>query len=84
MHAIGIDIGGTKIAGALVSEAGEILAERRNPTPAGDPTAIVDAVAEMIGDLASGQDVRAAGVAAAGFIDLEQSTVYYADRKSVV
>ena len=25
MHAIGIDIGGTKIAGALVTEAGEIL-----------------------------------------------------------
>lgn len=78
MHAIGIDIGGTKIAGALVSEDGQILAERRRPTPAGDPTAIVDAVAAMIGELASGQDVRAAGVAAAGFIDLEQSTVYYA------
>jgi len=78
MHAIGIDIGGTKIAGALVSERGEILAELRSPTPAGDPTAIVDAVADMIGELASGQDVRAAGVAAAGFIDLEQSTVYYA------
>lgn len=78
MHAIGIDIGGTKIAGALVSEEGDILAELRSPTPAGDPTAIVDAVARMIGELASGADVRAAGVAAAGFIDLEQSTVYYA------
>ena len=78
MHAIGIDIGGTKIAGALVSERGEILAELRSPTPAGDPTAIVDAVADMIGELASGEEVRAAGVAAAGFIDLEQSTVYYA------
>jgi glucokinase len=78
MHAIGIDIGGTKIAGALVSEAGEIVKERRSPTPAGDPTAIVDAVAEMIGELASGEQVCAAGVAAAGFIDLDQSTVYYA------
>jgi glucokinase len=78
MHAIGIDIGGTKIAGALVSARGEILAELRSPTPAGDPTAIVDAVADMIGELASGEEVRAAGVAAAGFIDLEQSTVYYA------
>ncbi|HEU4808019.1 MAG TPA: ROK family glucokinase [Homoserinimonas sp.] len=78
MHAIGIDIGGTKIAGALVSEDGNILAELRTPTPAGDPTAIVDAVADMIGELASGADVRAAGVAAAGFIDLAQSTVYYA------
>ncbi len=78
MHAIGIDIGGTKIAGALVSEDGEILADLRRATPAGDPAAIVDVVADMIGELAKGQDVRAAGVAAAGFIDLQQSTVYYA------
>jgi glucokinase len=78
MHAIGIDIGGTKIAGALVSEAGEIIRDLRAPTPAGDPTAIVDAVARMIAELASGEQVCGAGVAAAGFIDLEQSTVYYA------
>ena len=29
MHAIGIDIGGTKIAGAVVTELGEIVAEKR-------------------------------------------------------
>ena len=78
MHAIGIDIGGTKIAGALVTEAGGIVREDRRPTPAGDPGAILDAVVAMIERLAAGQDVRAAGVAAAGFIDSVQSTVYYA------
>lgn len=78
VHAIGIDIGGTKIAGALVSEDGEIIAEDRQPTPAGDPTAIVDIVVAMIERLSTGHEVIAAGVAAAGFIDAEQSTVYYA------
>ena len=78
MHAIGIDIGGTKIAGALVTEDGEIVAEDRQPTPAGDPTAIVDIVVAMIERLSTGHEVIAAGVAAAGFIDAEQSTVYYA------
>lgn len=78
MHSIGIDIGGTKIAGALVSDAGEILAERREPTPAGDPSAITDLVVRMIEELRDGQEVIAAGVAAAGFIDAAQSTVYYA------
>lgn len=78
VHAIGIDIGGTKIAGALVSENGDILAEDRIPTPAGDPDAIVDIVVGMIERLAAGQLVAGAGVAAAGFIDAEQSTVYYA------
>ncbi len=36
MHAIGIDIGGTKIAGALVDESGNILRENRMATPAKD------------------------------------------------
>jgi glucokinase len=78
MLAIGIDIGGTKIAGALVSETGEMLQEARCATPAGDPSAIVDAVVEMVDQLRSDSEVSAVGVAAAGFIDLEQSTVYYA------
>jgi glucokinase len=78
VHAIGIDIGGTKIAGALVSESGEILREARIPTPAGDPAAIVDAVVAMITSLSAGEQVVAAGVAAAGFIDADQSIVYYA------
>lgn len=78
MHAIGIDIGGTKIAGALVTEAGEILRLERRSTPAGDPVAIVDTVVDVINILRAGQDVIAAGVAAPGFIDADQSIVYYA------
>jgi glucokinase len=78
VHAIGIDIGGTKIAGALVSEAGEILRTERRPTPAGDPVAIVDNVVELITSLGEGEQVEAAGVAAAGFVDATQSIVYYA------
>ena len=61
MHAIGIDIGGTKIAGALVTENGDIVAEDRVPTPAGDPTAIVDLVVTMIERLSTGHEVIAAG-----------------------
>jgi glucokinase len=78
VHSIGIDIGGTKIAGALVSDDGEILSELREPTPAGDPAAITDLVVHMIQQLSDGHEVIAAGVAAAGFIDAAQSTVYYA------
>jgi len=78
VHAIGIDIGGTKIAGALVTESGQIVAEDRQPTPAGDPAEIVDLVVAMIERLSLGNDVEAVGVAAAGFVDAAQSTVYYA------
>ncbi|MEO5534808.1 MAG: ROK family glucokinase [Pseudolysinimonas sp.] len=78
MHAIGIDIGGTKVAGALVDEAGAIHRLERRPTPAGDPAAILDVVVELIRELSDGHDIVAAGVAAAGFIDVTQSLVYYA------
>ena len=78
MHAIGIDIGGTKIAGALVSESGAILRTLKRPTPAGDPVAIVENVVELIQELNDGHEVIAAGVAAAGFVDATQSIVYYA------
>lgn len=77
MHAIGIDIGGTKIAGAVVTEAGEIVAERRVATQAGDSEAIIEAVVAMVTAFQAEHEVIAAGVAAPGFIDAAQSTVYY-------
>jgi glucokinase len=78
VHSIGIDIGGTKIAGALVDEWGNILRSDRQATQASDPRDIEDVVVAMVSKLADGEDVVAAGVAAAGFIDSAQSTVYYA------
>lgn len=80
MLAIGIDIGGTKILGALVDEQGEILHELRVPSPAQDPDALVDAVVNLIGELAklTQEPIVGAGVAAAGFIDADQSTILYA------
>lgn len=78
MHAIGIDIGGTKIAGALVDAQGAIVLEERVPSPAGDPEAMVDAVVGLIQRLSANHKVIGAGVAAAGFIDADQSTIIYA------
>ncbi|MFE4951456.1 ROK family glucokinase [Leifsonia sp. NPDC056665] len=79
MHAIGIDIGGTKIAGAVVDELGTIVREDRVPTDASRPEEIENAVVAMIERLSDGpEEIAGAGVAAAGFIDASQSTVYYA------
>ncbi|WP_426624401.1 ROK family glucokinase [Leifsonia sp. McL0607] len=79
MHAIGIDIGGTKIAGAVVDEFGTIVREDRVPTDASRPTEIENAVVAMIERLSDGpEEIAGVGAAAAGFIDAAQSTVYYA------
>jgi glucokinase len=79
VHAIGIDIGGTKIAGAVVDELGAIVREDRVPTDASRPEEIENAVVAMVQRLSDGpEEIAGAGVAAAGFIDAAQSTVYYA------
>jgi glucokinase len=78
VYAIGIDIGGTKIAGALVDAEGQIVKELRVPSPAQDSSALVDAVVGLIEELAKDYEVLGAGVAAAGFIDAEQSNIIYA------
>ncbi len=77
MHAIGIDIGGTKVAGGVVDDLGAILRESRRPTPAGDSDLLKTAVVEMVQELAAGEEIAAVGVAAPGFIDAAQSVVYY-------
>jgi glucokinase len=82
MKTVGIDIGGTKIAGALVNEAGEILGDLKVPTSANDPVALQAAVVKMVEELRSGEQVSAVGVAAAGFIDANQAVVYYAPNLS--
>ncbi|MEO0313020.1 MAG: hypothetical protein RL140_250 [Actinomycetota bacterium] len=82
MYAVGIDIGGTKIAGALVSEDGAIIRETRVPTPASDPDAIAEAVVSIINELSEGVEVLAAGVAAAGFVDAQRANIVYAPNLS--
>ena len=82
MYAVGIDIGGTKIAGALVAEDGSIVREARVATPATDGDGIVDAVVALVEELTDGSEAIGVGVAAAGFIDADQSTIVYAPNLS--
>lgn len=61
--AIGIDLGGTKIASALVSDNGTVLASRHSPTdPAKGPGFVLDRIAEEIKALLLGTDGPVAGI----------------------
>jgi fructokinase len=48
---IGIDLGGTKIEGAVLAPDGEFLLRRRLPTPRGDYDATLRAIAGLVGEL---------------------------------
>jgi glucokinase len=74
---VGIDIGGTKIAGGVVDPGGTILEKLRVDTPA-DPEALTDAVAAMVRHFGEHHDIAAVGVAAAGFIDRDRAVILHA------
>jgi glucokinase len=78
MHAVGIDIGGTKIAGALVDETGNILKELRVPSPIDDSNQMIAAIASVIDQLTTNEKVVGVGVAAAGFLSLDREIMYHA------
>ncbi len=78
MYSIGIDIGGTKIAGAVVDDQGVIISKLQVPSPAHNALLMEHAIVGLIQELSKGNNVASAGVAAAGFIDAGQSMVYYA------
>ncbi|MEP6814336.1 MAG: ROK family glucokinase [Marmoricola sp.] len=75
---IGVDVGGTKISGALVDENGRVLADARRESPATHSDLIEQAIVDLVDELRSGRPVEAIGVAAAGFIDKQRATVMFA------
>ncbi len=85
-----LDVGGTTLKG-LVTRSGEVVAERRWPTPRGGPERVISAVvdaAQQLCDLCvsvTGSVPDAVGVAALGLVDadagvaLRSSTVGWSD-----
>ena len=70
---VGVDLGGTKSAGAVVGADGAVGQSRSIPTPARHgPAAVLDAVAGLVCDLAArvpaGTIVRGVGVGTAGSV----------------
>ncbi|MEP6695277.1 MAG: ROK family glucokinase [Pseudonocardiales bacterium] len=76
--AIGVDIGGTKVAGGVVSTDGTVVASARQPTPSNDVALTARAIAGVVATLRAEHEVVAVGVGAAGWIDLDRSTVLFA------
>lgn len=74
----GIDIGGTKIAGAVVDPDGHVVAEDRVESPATDPTAMEEAAARLVAGFAADHGITAVGVGAAGYVASDRSTVLFA------
>lgn len=77
LPAIGVDLGGTKIAAGLVAADGTLMGSESEPTPHD-----VDKIPAVVGTLVERltRDHRAVGVGigAAGFVDADRATVRFA------
>ncbi|MFE8941229.1 MULTISPECIES: ROK family protein [unclassified Streptomyces] len=76
---VALDIGGTKIAGALVDGEGRVRVRSRRPTPAReDAETVMAAVEDVLGELAASplwEAADAVGIGSAGPVDAARGTV---------
>ncbi|MCW2537537.1 MAG: glcK, partial [Modestobacter sp.] len=79
LPALGIDIGGTKVAGGVVAPDGTILGTARRATPGRSVEATEDAIAAVVDELAErhGSPLVGVGVGAAGWFDRTGDTVLF-------
>jgi glucokinase len=77
--AVGVDIGGTKVAGGVVGPDGAVLATARRGTPGGSVSDTEDAIVAVVEELAAGHDgeLVGVGIGAAGWFDRTGDTVLF-------
>src|SRR5215218_8546872 len=60
--AIGIDIGGTKVAAGVVDAEGRILSRALRSTPGNDPRAVEQVIVELVEELGTGHRIWSVGI----------------------
>lgn len=77
LPAVGVDLGGTKIAAGLVACDGTLLSSESEPTP-GDVDKIPEVVGSLVERLTRDLPAVGVGIGAAGFVDADRATVRFA------
>jgi glucokinase len=75
--AVGVDIGGSKVLGGVVDEAGHVVDSELRSTPSRNVADIESVIVEVVTALADRHDVAAVGIGAAGWIGTDRSTVLF-------
>jgi len=75
--AIGVDIGGTKVAAGVVDDEGRVLDTTRRLTPGHDVAETEDVIADAVAELMSRHEVSAVGIGAAGWIANDRATFLF-------
>ncbi len=78
--AIGVDVGGTTVAGGLVSSEGEVLAHVQAPTHERGPGTALDTMQDLLGKLEGvarvrGLQIAGVGIGVPGTVDAERGVI---------
>jgi glucokinase len=76
--AIGVDVGGTKVAAGVVDDGGRIIEKLKRYTPAASPDDTIGVIAGAVTELLGRYTVEAVGIGAAGFVDQARARVLFA------
>jgi glucokinase len=76
--AIGVDVGGTKVAAGVVDQHGQIIDKVKRVTPAANPDDTVGVIVDAVSELLTRHQVDVIGVGTAGFVDRDRSAVLFA------
>ncbi len=79
-YAVGVDVGGTRIAAGLVERKGRIAKDVKRLTPKAGPFAVVDAIIELVDELLVGlhpSELSGIGIGLPAQIDFLRQTVEY-------
>ena len=75
--AIGVDIGGTKVAAGVVDESGVVIDRERRDTPGDDAANTEAVIVDVVDALRARHEVSAVGIGAAGWVAADNATVLF-------
>lgn len=79
-YAVGVDVGGTRIAVGLVERKGRIVKDAKVLTPKGGPFAVVDAIIDLIEQVVTGvhaSELAGVGIGLPAQIDFQRQSIEF-------
>lgn len=79
-YAVGVDVGGTRIAVGLVERKGRVMRDAKRLTPKNGPFAIVDAIVELVEEVSSGvhpSELAGIGIGVPGQVDFLRQEIEF-------
>jgi glucokinase len=79
-YAVGVDVGGTRIAVGLVERKGRVVKDVKRLTPKTGPFAVVDAIIDLVEEVCSGvqsSEVSGVGIGVPAQIDFQRQSIEF-------